>query len=333
MSEDPWRNLAPPKAANAFSARRVDAEAPHDFFWARDIDGNCLLALYHAPESSPGGRLPGLKGMEVAELADDEGGRRLLLLRLLESSHRDIFHHLCLDIMHSAAEAASEREAVAITLQRVWRWHHLLRGGGSARLSEEEQKGLVGELQILRKLFPDPLTAFDAVNSWLGPTGAPKDFEVGKLAIESKARRGGSRPFIAISSEFQLDDAGFESLFLHVITVDRVASDDEKGRSLHDLATEVRGAIEATDPSALEIFESRLLAAGFDWADDYADTRWKTSDGKVFRVGHAFPRLTSGSAPSGVSRVRYQISLDECQPYAADFADVTAAITGASDAD
>jgi len=36
---------------------------------------------------------------------------------------------LCRDIVECTARAKSEREAVALTLARTWRWHHLLRGG------------------------------------------------------------------------------------------------------------------------------------------------------------------------------------------------------------
>ena len=87
---------------------------------------------------------------------------------------------------------------------RTWRWHHLLRGGGSTLCYRlEEQKGLLGELLVLERPFCCLTSgASTAVAAWRGPLGSPKDFEIGRVAIEVKARRGGAiARHVAITSE------------------------------------------------------------------------------------------------------------------------------------
>ena len=188
-TNDPWKELAAPETTNALSARRVDASMPWGFFWARDADRRHLLLLRHDAEASPTGRVPRLKGIETTLSEREADGSRLLALRLLDPAQRDIFHRLCLDIIASTARAFSEAEAVANALARTWRWHHLLRGGADGRLSIEEQKGLIGELLVLDELLLPVIQVIDALTAWRGPLGAPKDFEVGRICIEAKARR------------------------------------------------------------------------------------------------------------------------------------------------
>ena len=187
---DPWEDLKPPSVANAINAKRVDAESPWGFFWARSIDDRCLFVIQHAAESAPTGRLPRLQGVEVSESTGPDGAGRVLVFKLHESVHRDLFHRLCLDILSCAAGAETEKQMVHIALARTWRWHHLLRGGGDQRLSPEEQKGLIGELLVIEHHLLRVLSAGDAVAAWSGPLGAPKDFEIGQICVEVKTRRG-----------------------------------------------------------------------------------------------------------------------------------------------
>ncbi len=314
MSNDPWADLEAPSSAEAINARRVDPDAAWDFFWGRDIDNKCLLVFRHSPDSSPSGRLPKLRGMEVSQAEEDPTGHEALIFRLTESAHRDIFHRLCLDIMSSAVGAETEKDAVARALTRTWRWHHLLRGGGDERLSPEEQKGLVGELFVLERYLLAQLPPADAVAAWLGPLGAPKDFEVGRISIEAKARRGGATPFVTVNSEHQLDETGCDTLYLYVAELGHAPVGTTAAFTITDVARRI-SELFATDGAALASFEALLLAAGFRWADDYTDYSWVEGKSRFYRVSGEFPRIIAGQLTSGVSAVRYSVSLVGCEPF------------------
>jgi len=314
MTDDPWQDLLPSPNADLLSARRVDAELPFGFFWAKGTDKRCLLLLRHSPDSSPRARLPRLKGIEVTLSDGDTSGSVVLALRLLDSSQRDLFHRLCLDIIASARDAAAEKDAVAATLSRTWRWHHLLRGGGDGRLTLEEQKGLMGELLVLERLLVS-FSAHNAVQAWRGPLGAPKDFEVGRLSIESKARRGAATPYVAISSEHQLDTTGVDVLLLCVYELDQAPDDSSEAATLSDIARRLHVSIMNADPGAAATFESLLMSAGFSWDDDYSDTKWVRGRELVYRVDTGFPSVTPASFPAGVLNVRYSVSLPDCEPF------------------
>ena len=314
MNDDPWEDLPLPNSVAALSARRVDADLQWDFFWARDVDRRCLLVLNHSSDSSPSRRLPKLKEIDVSMVHHEDDKRQTLSLKLIESGHRDLFYRLCLDIIQATATANSEREAVQLALSRTWRWHHLLRGGGGL-LSPEEQKGLIGELLVLERYLLPQLPPVDSLSAWGGPHGNPKDFEIGRTAIEAKARRGAARPFITISSEYQLDQEGVEALFLHIAELDQTPVDADTGFTLTDAADRVGQAMRVIDEGAVDLYDSLLTSAGFDWGDDYSSWRWIEGPSRIYGVNSDFPRITQQNLKTGVVDVRYSISLNECQSF------------------
>ena len=328
MGEDPWAEIDPPSIADSVAARRVDATLPWNFFWARGLDGRVLLTLRHATASSPTTQLPKLRDIEVTLSPPDESDTQLLALRLLDSNQRDIFQTLCLDIISAAEHAESESEAVSAALMRTWRWHHLLRGGRGTLLSPEEQKGLLGELFVLERLLLPRMDASSAVTAWRGPLGAPKDFEIARVAIEAKTRRGGATPSLSITSEGQLDEVGVDSLFLHVVELDEAPTDAPHGVTLHDVAERIRGRLLSLAPGSSDILETRLSAAGYRVEDDYSIHRWLEGATHIYLVAGNFPRITSGELRSGVSNVRYSISLADCEPFATSVVALNEALAG-----
>lgn len=327
VPNDPWKDLTPPSASSAINARRVDENNPWGFFWARAMDGKCLLVLQHGAESSPAKKLPSLKGVEVADTDGDSQHHLMLMFRLLDSRQRDIFHQLCIDIVAAGAAARTESEAVELAVARTWRWHHLLRGGTGGRLSEDEQKGVIGELLVLERHLLPCLSPADSLAAWRGPLGAPKDFEVGRIGIEAKARRGAATPYVLITSEHQLDGEGCDLLFLHVVDLSRAPEGVVHAFTVSDAARRVSDRMKF-DNAATERYESLLAAAGFRWEDDYSDFKWVEGPSRIYRVTDGFPRVSAMEIATGVSNVRYSVSLVECERYIVDAKTLDGAIAG-----
>jgi hypothetical protein len=315
MTNDPWKDLVAPSSHTTLSARRVNAETRWNFYWARALDNRCLLVLAYTSSDHRANRTPHLRGVEILFSTDGGDGGQLLTLKLLDAVHKDIFYRLCIDIVAAASNAKSETEAVDLVLARTWRWHHLLRGGGDSRLSPEEQKGLIGELLFLEEFLLPVLTARDSVSAWHGPLGAPKDFEIERVSIEAKARRGAATPYVAISSEFQLDTEGTDRLFLYVCELDQAQEASPDGFTLTDVADRLLRTIGLSDPGTADMFESLLSATGLRLEDDYSDNLWLRGSHRVYLVEEAFPRIAPQNFPSGVSNVRYSISLPDCAPF------------------
>lgn len=335
MTNNAWRRIAASSDTSAVRARRVDASLPWNFFWARAADRRVMLTMRHAAASSPAVKLPRIRDIEVTLSEVDEHGICTLGLKLRESAQQDIFHTLCLDIVSAAARAASEVEAVNTALRRTWRWHHLLRGGRSGLLSPEEQKGLIGELLVMERVLLPRLPASVAVAAWMGPFGSPKDFEVGRLAIEAKARRGSARPNVEITSEYQLDSDGLDALFLHVVELSVAPESATDSFSVSDLAARVRRRIHSYEPGAEGQFDGLLDASGLREEDNYADSKWVEGRSRVYAVRGDFPRITAAAISPGVERVRYAVALNRCEPFEVPESEVHNAVarSGGADAD
>src|SRR5262245_42944968 len=107
MTDDPWSTIALPNAVDLVTAKRVLANGKWDLFWARGLDGQCLLLLQHGIAADRIKPLPKLKGIELSHIPNQAGQRPLLMIKLIESEHRDIFLRLCQDIVSSTDRARS----------------------------------------------------------------------------------------------------------------------------------------------------------------------------------------------------------------------------------
>ena len=327
LTSNPWKALPTPSATEAVMAQRVDTDLEWKFYWAKDPEKRCAWLMPVADAALPQGPVPHLRGIDVRLGTNETTHEGTLSLTLLDSSSRDLFYSLCTDVMICTRAAANEKDAAAAALSRTWRWHHLLRGAGSGILADEAQKGLIGELEVLRRLLLPTLGGFAAVQSWLGPMDAPKDFEVGRLAIEVKARRGAANPFVTINSASQLDESGCDALFLAVIEVTSAAPDAAGAVTLTQVVDAVYEALRSDSPGALEIFESRLAAAGFRGDDDYSDCRWIVGGYVTYRVDGEFPRITAYQIPQGIGDVSYRVALPALAPFEVDHDAITTMIS------
>ena len=331
-SDHPWGEIETPRESSGFNARRIPGvgSASWGLYWAVDSHRKCLLLLQHCSSRRPSHRLPTLKGLQVEVLPTEDGSGKLVVLRLKDGEHKDIFYRLCKDIVASTRLAQSAEEAVDRVVVRTWRWHRLLSGGRDGRLSAQEQKGLIGELVVFERHLLPSVGAGDAVRSWVGPLGAPRDFRVGPVGVEAKACRPLASA-LPVSSAEQLDSTDDARLFLHVTEVAKALEDAAAAVTVADVVGRIRDLIAERDLGAERDFEERLLATGFDWADDYTDHRWLIGGESLYEVVEGFPRITPAIVPAGVDGVRYLVLLSQCEGFRVGSSDLADAITGEND--
>ena len=262
--------------------------------------------------------------------ATEDGSGERVVIRLTDGEQREVFHRFCVDIVEATRVARTTEEAVERFLARTWRWHRLLRSGRDGRLSDDEQKGLIGELRVIERCLLRITGARDAVKGWGGPLGSPKDFLYGLVGIEAKARSP-QRSEVGISSLHQLDLAGATRLFLSVSEVAAALDESAGAVTVTEVAARVRTAIDKLDTSATILFEERLTAAGFDWDDDYSDTCWTIGEEALYEVADGFPRIAPSMVPPAVDNVRYTISLSACESFRVPTTALGDAISGEVD--
>jgi len=316
-NDAPWSGLE----AGKIDTRRVDATARWSWFWAvmPRADVTLVLQLSELPRPVPD--LPKLKNLEIR--FQTLPGGPILYIRLKDNAQMELFETLCCDVMAAGELAETEAEALERAIGRTFRWHYLLRGGKLEVLSEEAQKGLIGEIEVLKLLIAE-LGPKPALAAWMGPSGAPKDFELQADCIEVKARRGASQPFVKITSEHQLADVPDRRIWLAVLAVDKVQP--PHGRTLTEHVDTITELLERTEPSSVMDWDLHLADVGYDAQHDYSAWRWIVSAPEFFAVTEDFPRIAA-PVSLGVSGVTYALALSACSPFLAVWDDVRAGLT------
>lgn len=314
LNNTPWAGLE----AGKVDTRRVNAAGRWNFFWAVLSRSDAALVLQLSKLPNPLPDLPKLRSLDI-HFQTLPGGS-ILYLRLNDAAQVELFETLCRDVVAAAETAEDEAAALQKAIGRTFRWHHLLRGGKDDILSEEAQKGLIGELTIL-KLLVENMGGKAAIDTWMGPSGAPKDFELRSDCIEVKARRSASQPFVKISNEHQLAEVVGRRIWLAVLKVDKVQPPN--GMTLADHVVELTSTLERIAPSVVGEFDLRLADAGYDPMHDYSAFHWQTSEAEFYAMEGNFPRLAA-PVPIGISNMSYSLSLDACLPFKTDWASVCA---------
>lgn len=311
-NDTPWSGLE----AGKVDTRRVSASARWNWFWAVMPRADVALVLQLADLPKPTPDLPKLRNLELR--FQTLPGGPILYIRLKDNAQLELFETLCRDVMAAGELAETEAEALERAIGRTFRWHYLLRGGKLEVLSEEAQKGLIGEIEVLKRLIAT-IGAKPALTAWTGPSGAPKDFELKADCIEVKARRGASQPFVKITNEHQLADVPDRRLWLAVLAVDKVQP--PHGMTLTEYVAEVTELLERTEPSAIMDWDLHLADVGYDVLHDYSAWRWIVSAPDFHAVTEGFPRIAA-PVPLGLSSVSYALALSACTPFRTDWGDM-----------
>ncbi|WP_187280849.1 PD-(D/E)XK motif protein [Microbispora sp. CSR-4] len=236
---------------------------------------------------------------------------------------RRLFCTLLADLVNQLSLPA-DKPVVAL-VRRLNAWRRMLGRGLTTGLPPEARIGLYGELLVLRELML-PAIGPNGVKSWVGPDGAPQDFQHLSTAVEVKtvSRRDPGR--CRISNEQQLDTSSIPELFL----IHQAVGTSPDGTTLGELIDELRDhpAVRAE----LSWFENCLLEVGWLDAhrDQYVNDRYVLARRQAFSVDASFPRITPADLPAGVSAVSYFVDLSACSSHRVDERIVRDAVTGTS---
>lgn len=262
-----------------------------------------------------------LKGLRIERILDSQKeGNLLLNLVLLDDHFRDIFDVLINDIIINVIDLSVENEIVHAFSNRIGQWQTLFEKYKPEGLPEEYQRGLYGELYMLRRAITEGSDPFKLVRSWVGSSNAIQDFQFDNSAIEVKVSAGNNHQKVHINNERQLDETALENLFLFHISVDvRV----KKGETLNDVVNEIRSLL-MQDSSAYALFNHKLIEAGyFDMHKEiYSVHGYSIRDTNYYRVHARFPRLTESAIPEGVGDIKYTINISDCTEYSVSEPDV-----------
>ena len=240
-------------------------------------------------------------------------GRRYLVVNLLDNNQSDIFLEFCWLLINSCIDKELEQQALDVFMKRCWRWHALLSKGSDHKLKKDQQKGLIGELYFLSEILFKKIGEKSSIDSWEGPTGASKDFDLSKLFFEIKAKRTGAKPLISISSEDQLELIPNCQLFLAVFGID--LSEESESMSLTEWCEKIEKQLIDFSPNSLEQYWALLTEAGFNINHDYSETKWTITEIIYYEVNNLFPKVVGSELSHGVENVSYSLDMNQLKDF------------------
>ena len=236
-----------------------------------------------------------------------------LLIRLLNSNHKDVFATLCEDLIWEIAQVNDEEIFLKVLLDRFEKWKSLFDRATQGGLSSEEQRGLYGELYFLRKWISLTADFQKCIFSWLGPQMELRDFQSGKWGVEVKTTYSNNHQRIYVSSERQLDMSNLDTLFLFHLSLE---SQHLNGENLNQMISSIINLL-SEDALAMVQFKSRLLQAGyyFEHSDSYDDNGYHVRQESFYSVRDDFPRIEESDLRAGVGDVKYSIIISNYDNY------------------
>ncbi len=260
------------------------------------------------PEALTPRRLGAFSGRRFSVLAGGVAGlpigRSAIVVRLRDADFEDLFSQLGSELLVEIQTSTSAAVAVQSIARVIERWRRFLDQRRST-LSEEEVRGLIGELSILERSI-ERLGAASALAAWKSPQGSIRDFEQTDRTIEVKTMLAAMGGAIRINDPMQLHPEPGVPLYL---VCQELGRSDSAGSTLPGHAARV-GSRFAHDVKLKEDFEDALAASGYlsTHANLYIDG-YALGPIHAFLVGTDFPRIHPDTIPLGVSRVQFSLEI------------------------
>ena len=222
---------------------------------------------------------------------------------LLDNELDDVFALFIDNIYNSINELETESIVISQVLDSIAKWKKLFDKIKSTLLSEQEQKGLIGELMFIIESLEQGVSNDTIIENWFGPDYYNKDFIINNKGFEIKTTTQ-DRPTLKISSEQQLDKQDLNILYLIQYNLEESKSN---GFTLPELINKIRGEI--TESFILKSkFDEKLIQIGyFDDDSSKYDTKYKLMEKHIYNVDDNFPKITKSTLPKGIFNSIYNI--------------------------
>ena len=185
---------------------------PQEWFLGWSTDNQKELVLV-TQDSSKLADTSSSKFIKVTERKTEQD-KYFLCFTLIDESVYEVFLKLCEDLIEQVKEVINVRNAQNIVLERFQLWKRMLE---RQTLSLESDKGVLGELLLIRDLLHEGHDALEVLNGWTGPEFTEQDFVFPTSWYEVKAVTSGAM-IVTISSAGQLDHPGEDSCVSIILT-------------------------------------------------------------------------------------------------------------------
>jgi hypothetical protein len=240
-----------------------------------------------------------------------------LILLLQEPALTDVFSLFVDDLVQHLVIAQTPTEAASVVYIRFEHWQQLFARFASDVIGLERQRGLFGELTILKELLDRHADAPEIWDCWRGPFSANHDFSMSGTALEVKTSVA-SQPVMHISNEVQLDLIGWQAVVLCLVHLNEVRGGTHTLTGLiHELLerSRLRPAINST-------LRSKLLKVdvGPQHYDLFTEQGYVVRNIQCYQVTDDFPAIRRSALSNAIGKVTYELLPSACTNHGMDLA-------------
>lgn len=282
---------------------RADASCLLDIYFGRNEIGQLVFEFRGEFESEI------VKSTKVVDVIQTKRNSvRVLIFALRDISDADIFYIFCSNLMDKSKKAINDQDGYNLIVNQYAKWKSFFAQSSKKILTEQEVKGLIGELLFLTGLLKEKLGFSESLKSWTASEPTHKDFSYGEIWYEVKAIDT-MRDHVSISSIEQL--SGNNPGYLIVYKLEKL-SPNSQGYSLNSLVDHAYGLCE--NQAERDLLEEKLLMAKYVKLPEYNEIYLLRSI-SLFNVKEGFPRLERRNVPNEVVEASYKISLPAIEKY------------------
>ena len=236
-------------------------------------------------------------------------GRFNLTFSLRSEVESAVFMEMCRDLLAFSEAAQDAKQALKNFWQRYKHWQNLFAAATNDLLSEEKQRGLIGELLFLREQIISGRPLKEAVAGWVGALKEHQDFVYGEMWYEIKTvSEQAEKVRIPSLEQLSLERTGKLIVYRLGNTAGNSLKFSFENFTLNSLVKNVSELLDK-DSAAAQRFEILLFQTGYVEREEYDEKFYRLAEDMRFVVDENFPRLTKNNLPPAIVEASYSINL------------------------
>ena len=290
---------------NSMSYKRINPDHPINIYIGYNEKGNKSLAII-SNESDIEFESTRLIDVELNIRAD---GNYALSFNLLDDSLSDIFYQFISDIIEKTYYL-EDCSPIAFTIERWKRWIDMFKNSRNTLLSENEVRGLLGELIYLEKYMFNKYGINKSLESWIGSSLSHKDFEIEDTWYELKTIKENALT-VTISSIEQLDSNKQGELVLIKLEPSNEAINEPI--KLNNYIKKIEGNF--SNNYQHSVFKEKLDERKYFYAPEYDKYVYSIKSIDHYRVTEEFPKLKYSDLPNSIARASYELYIKKIEDF------------------
>lgn len=285
--------------------KRINAIHPLDIYIGHNSKGNKTLVIVEFGQ---------IEEVESTRMIDVIFTKRTdnklsLSFSLLDDSMQDMFYSFCEDIIESSKNTEKEK-AIQFVIRRWKDWINLFKNPYTTILTENEIRGLIGELIFLNEFIFEKYGLDKGLKSWIGSSKAHKDFEIEDTWYEIKTIRENSL-IVKIHSIEQLDAKNIGNLIL--IRLEPSNTSINEYIDLNRYVEKIKNKL--IDDQQQMLFLEKLKEVGYFYTEEYDKYIYSLKKIERYTVNDKFPKITKKELRDEIVRVSYDIEIDSIKSF------------------